>query len=82
MLPDWKDDLERCFDQIDRLFASYTMDENRAFHLLMRLRAEGVGWYALSNAIRDILATDGCSAQHIELQIAQVEQRFRPWMPD
>lgn len=78
----WIDDLESCFDNLDRFFASHAMDEKRAFKLLVRLRTEGIGWCDLSNAVRTLLQSDGCSPQHIELQVAQVEYRFRPWLPD
>ena len=81
-MSEWQEDLADCFDNLDRLFASHAMDELRAFQLLMRLRAENVGWYALSNAIRNLLGEDGCTAQHIELQVEQVELRFRPWLRD
>lgn len=76
----WEDELAGCFDNLDRLFASHAMDEELAFKLLSRLRAEGIGWRLLSNAVRDLLEEDGCSPQHIELQVRQVERRFRPWL--
>ncbi len=78
----WKEDLADCFDPLDRLFSSHAMDEGHAFELLVRLRAEGVGRNELSNAVRELLASDGCSVQHIELQVREVEHRFAPWLPD
>ena len=65
---------------LERLFALHSMDEARAFRLLARAREEGVTWTVMSNTIRDLLAGDGCTVQHIEMQIRQVEARFRPWL--
>ena len=76
----WRGDLAACFDNLDRLFVSHAMDEDRAFALLARLRAEGVGWRELDSAVRDLLTEDGCTVQHIELQMRHVEPRFRPWL--
>lgn len=76
----WQGDLAGCFDNLERLFASHEMDEERAFRLLGRLRAEGVSWRELRDEIRDLLENDGCSIQHIEMQMTQVEERFRPWL--
>lgn len=78
----WQDELAGCFDNLDRLFALHAMDEELAFALLTRLRAEKITWRQLSTAIRDLLGADGCSIQHIELQVQQVERRFRPWLLD
>ncbi len=56
------------------------MDDVRAFHLLARARAEGATWREMSDAIRELLEADGCTIQHIEMQVRQVELRFRPWL--
>lgn len=82
MAEDLQTDLAACFDNLERLFASHSMDEERAFALLARARAEGVTWPQLSDAIRELLEEDGCSVQHIEMQMKQVERRFRPWLLD
>lgn len=76
----WVADLAACFGSLDRLFASHAMDEERAFALLARARAEGVTWREFSDATRALLEADGCSIQHIEMQMKQVERRFRPWL--
>ncbi|MDT0577171.1 hypothetical protein RM533_13465 [Croceicoccus sp. F390] len=81
-MTEWQTDLAGCFDNLDRLFAYHAMDEDRAFALLAKLRAQGIGWRTLSDAIRALLDGDGCSVQHVELQMQQVEQRFRPWLGD
>ncbi len=78
--PSWQDDLAACFDNLERLFALHAMNEARAFDLLARARAEGVSWREMSNAIRALLESDGCTIQHIEMQVDQVETRFRPWL--
>jgi len=78
----WEEDLAGCFDNLERLFALHSMDEEKAFRLLERARREGVTWLEMSNAIRALLEGDGCTVQHIERQVAQVETRFRPWLPD
>lgn len=78
--PGWESDLANCFDRLERLFAAHEMDERRAFMLLARLRAEDVPWRVLRDQIHDMLESDGCSAQHIEMQMRQVEERFRPWL--
>lgn len=76
----WRDDLEACFDRLERLFAFHTMNEERAFQLLASARAEGVTWRQFSDAVRDLMAGDGCTALQIERELGQVEARFRPWL--
>jgi hypothetical protein len=79
---DWRDDLEACFSKLDRLFTAHAMDEIRAFRLLASARDAGIGWVEMSNAIRNLMENDGCSAPQIEMQVAEAEQRFRPWLRD
>lgn len=76
----WQDDLEACFSRLDRLYTAHVMDEGRAFELLASARRESISWNQLSNGVRDFLARDGCTPQQIEMHIADVERRFRPWL--
>ena len=76
----WEDDLSACFDNLDRLFALHSMDEERAFRLLARARYEGITWNEMATAVRKLLERDGCGVEHIEQQVRQVEVRFRPWL--
>lgn len=78
----WQNDLAECFDRVDRLFALHSMDDERAFRLLAKLRAEGVTWLEFSNAVRELLDADGCSVQHVEFELKQAEPRFRPWLAE
>ena len=78
----WQDDLEACFSRLDRLYNLHAMDERKAFRLLASALDAEVTWTELANAVRALMERDGCSAQQIELQIADVERRFRPWLRD
>jgi hypothetical protein len=81
-VPSWREALPGCFSPLDRLFAMHSMDETRAFEVLALARAEGATWRDVSDFVREFLEGDGCSIQHIELAVQQVEARFRPWLGD
>jgi len=81
-VPTWRDALPGCFSPLDRLFAMHSMDEAQAFQVLALARAEDATWREVSDFVRELLEGDGCSIQHIELALRQVETRFRPWLRD
>lgn len=76
----WKNKLEHCFGLADRRFAGHPSDEQRAFEVLMELRADNVGWEEIEKVVRAFL--QGNQKLHVEEQVKLVKTYFRPWVLD
>lgn len=78
----WTNSIEGCFGDLDRIFCSHYLDEERAFELLTRLRQERVRWREAEKEFRKWLAPTGQTNDHVEEQMAEVKKKFEPWIRD
>jgi hypothetical protein len=75
-------ELPGCFGSADLIFAGHPMDANRAFEWLASLRKRRIGLAATKDQVREWLSEKGAGTALIDEQIAKVERRFGPWLPD
>jgi hypothetical protein len=82
MTESWKSQIPNCFRESDLAFANHPNDEERAFNLLVTLRAESVGWKEVKAAFEAFLMSERARPDHIERVLSQIERLYRPWLLD
>jgi hypothetical protein len=78
---DWKQKINGCFGEKDKLFAIHPLDERRAYELLTLLRAYGIGWSTVEPEFRKHLEDDGCGPEHVKEQMSRISRYLKPWLP-
>ena len=77
---DWHARIAACFGRLGTLFASDAIAQSAAINLFSDLKKSGVSWEEAITGIAQYLLSRGCSIQHLDDQIALVEQKFRSWL--
>ena len=77
----WDQQLERAFSP-NLSFAAHPTDEQSAFDWLVQLRQQKVGWVEAKRQITEFLRSQTMDSAHIAQQVANAEQRLRPWLLD
>ena len=74
--------LRKCFGMVDRKFAMHPVEEDYARQLLDACRDEGIGLGELKEEATAWLTKEGCSEEHINEQLEQIEGKLGSWLDD
>lgn len=76
LMSNWKTTIPGCFGVTDKIFASHSLDEERAAALRRRLIAENVDKQTIEEGFEDWLASQTWNTDHSQAQMVKVKTYF------